>query len=184
MTDKVKKTKKTPNHNTPASEPTTKLTNKDGQLGYCIRTREMSWYPLSHIQRVADRALEFSADPDPRKLTLTQFLQQENLSRRVYHDWCEKYPWFKENHAVFMERLGNKREIGMIMKEYDAKPIMHMQHRYDNAWAEADAYHASLRNKQDEKSSQPQIIVIPAVPNSNLVPEKSNKKDTDEKEKE
>jgi hypothetical protein len=58
----------------------------------------------------------------------------------------------------------------MITRKYDAGSVAHMMPYYDPAWREIVAWRASLKQPEGN-SNQPrlQYVVIPNIPNSDLV---------------
>jgi len=148
--------------------------NSIGWFDYqCIFTLEMK--PMNHegIERLASEIIEWAVN-DPEAFKVSQFHFSKGIGQRTWNKWLDAFPILKEAQENACGIIGNRREIGAIKKKLEAGIVASSMHHYDPEWKASAEWRASLRDKQNELNSGPQIIVIEKIPTSNLVPEKKN----------
>ena len=63
--------------------------------------------PPSRQKEIADELLAYVKLPN--KFTIIGFMAEQNLSRAVWHDWCQRYPIIHAAHERAKIFLGAKR---------------------------------------------------------------------------
>ena len=103
-------------------------------------------------------------------LALGEFYAQIGILNSDFTDLASKYPILGKALDYSRMLLGVRREKGMITRKFDAGSVAFMMPHYDSAWREIVAWRASLKQPVD-LSGQPrlQYVVIPEIPNSDLV---------------
>jgi hypothetical protein len=111
-------------------------------------------------------------------LTLGEFYAHIGILNSDFTDLAAKYPILGKALDYTRMLLGVRREKGMITRKYDAGSVAHMMPYYDPAWREIVAWRASLKQPEGN-SNQPrlQYVVIPNIPNSDLVKPKLGEAD-------
>lgn len=122
------------------------------------------------IERLAlDLIAWVDAEKLERRLKVSEFFRIKKIPRKTYYRWAEKYEDLKEAHEYAMLTLGDKREIGAIVRDYAEASVFRRMHAYDPDW-EADRQ----RDKQDKidiaiavkkaamemGDNKPQVIVL------------------------
>lgn len=120
---------------------------------------------------------------DEESLTLGEFYARIGILNSDFTDLAAKYPILGKALDYTRMLLGVRREKGMITRKYDAGSVAHMMPYYDPAWREIVAWRASLKQPEGN-SNQPrlQYVVIPNIPNSDLVKPKLGEAVDDEAE--
>lgn len=109
---------------------------------------------------------------------LNQFCEEYKLSYQTLYEWRNRYEDVNKAVSEAMFILGSRRRIGALKKDYDKDMVRWDIHIYDPSYKEIHAYHADLRNRENETKQNITVVIPPAV-NSDRVPnmlkgEKSN----------
>lgn len=103
-------------------------------------------------------------------LTLGEFYAHIGILNSDFTDLAAKYPLLGKALDYTRMLLGVRREKGMITRKYDAGSVAHMMPYYDPAWREIVAWRASLKQPEGNTGvARLQYVVIPNIPNSDLV---------------
>lgn len=144
-----------------------------------ICTQTFRQIPMSQagLLHLANTLIEWSKKRD--SYILYDFLDHYGVAPKTFYAWVKKSDCIKAAHEFAMRRIASNREIGALTKKLDVGPFKHVQHRYDDAWREADEYHSRLKAKET-KETNAGYIVIRDMPASDLVPVRTDKLDTGE----
>lgn len=134
-----------------------------------ICTKSFRQIPMSEagLLHLAQTLNEWATKRD--SYVLNDFIDHYGLSPKTFYSWVAKSPIMKSAHEFAMRRLASNREVGALTKKLEVGPFKHVQHRYDDAWREADEYHSRLK-AQESKENDSGFIVIRDMPSSDLVP--------------
>lgn len=134
-----------------------------------ICTQTFRQIPMSEagLQHLAETLVTWAKNKD--SYILNDFIDHYGLSPQTFYSWIKKSPMMKSAHEFAMRRIASNREIGALTKKLEVGPFKHVQYRYDDAWREADEYHARLK-AQEAKENNSGFIVIRDMPSSDLVP--------------
>lgn len=124
------------------------------------------------INRLCDEVTDWARN-DVDAFKLSQFYLHKGISRKVWLDWCNKWPRLQEATESAKELIGNRREIGAIKHELNYGPIGYTMPIYDADWKEETTRRAALKDVNSEAKSSISVTMYP-IPNSPLVPEKKS----------
>jgi hypothetical protein len=85
-------------------------------------------------------------------LRLTQFFGLFGLQEPIFYRWCKKFPQLQRAKQYALDRLADRREIGVAYGALNASAILPTMTMYCNTWAAARQYEALLKI-QDTKMS-------------------------------
>lgn len=122
------------------------------------------------INRLCDEVTDWARN-DVDAFKLSQFYLHKGISRKVWLDWCNKWPRLEEATESAKELIGNRREIGAIKHELNYGPIGYTMPIYDPDWKVETERRASLKEGSSESKSTVLVTMNP-IPNSPLVPER------------
>lgn len=123
------------------------------------------------IEKLALELVDWAIN-DPEAFKLTQFYRLKGIGSDDMKRWKERNSKLKRAHTIALEALGDKREIGALKKLYEPGTAARTMPRYDPEWRDLEEWRASLKNKDEDKNREPQVIVIDRFPDSDKVPVK------------
>ncbi len=124
------------------------------------------------INRLCDEVTDWARN-DVDAFKLSQFYLHKGISRKVWLDWCNRWPRLQEATESAKELIGNRREIGAIKHELNYGPIGYTMPIYDADWKDETTRRAALKDVNSEAKSSISVTMYP-IPNSPLVPEKKS----------
>jgi hypothetical protein len=116
--------------------------------------------PISQafIERLSGELLEWAAK-NKDALTVKEFVLNKGIQWRTFMRWTQSREPLKSVYEDVKLLIANRREKGMLKREYDTKCGMHMQYLWDDDWKQADEYHSSLRKKEQSEKQQGPVNV-------------------------
>jgi hypothetical protein len=133
-----------------------------------LNIRSFKKHPVteSFIEDLATDLVEWAMDDEQKRfkqpLKLTQFYYGKGIPKDTFYTWCEKFPVLKQAHTAAMEMIATRREIGAIIKEFDAGTVAFMQPHYDPDWkAQLDYRHAQKLATQQASAGDVKVIMQP-----------------------
>lgn len=137
-----------------------------------IYTGAMKSMNENGINRLCDEVTDWARN-DVDAFKLSQFYLHKGISRKVWLDWCNRWPRLQEATESAKELIGNRREIGAIKHELNYGPIGYTMPIYDADWKDETTRRAALKDVNSEAKSSISVTMYP-IPNSSLVPEKKS----------
>lgn len=120
---------------------------------------------LDHL--AADMVKWVDASPD--NLTIEQFFHEKHLGMRNLYRWLPRSEVLQEAHEYVLHRLGTKREIGAIKREYDSAMIRSTMPHYSKTWKDLEEWRSKLKEPTE---SGDKVVVIERFPDVPSVPER------------
>lgn len=117
-------------------------------------------------------------DKDESAFKISQFLLKRGIWPNDIPRWRERNENFDSAYTYAMIALGNKREIGALTGKLHPGMVIASMAMYDPEWKANAEWRAKLTEKNVEGNGA-QIVVIEKFPDSPLVPEKHEARDTD-----
>lgn len=128
----------------------------DPDCVYSWRTIPVS---LAMVEKIAEELLEWPAK-NPQAKTITEFYLSKGLKKETYNRLVNRHEVLRDAHEITMLRLGERLWGKAVDNQASWKPIHFMLHSYAPEFREADKYHASLK----EANNEPSKIIIVEVP--------------------
>jgi hypothetical protein len=100
------------------------------------------------------------ARTNPDALKLKVFYDQSGVGEKKFNEWCTKFPDLAEHRAHAKMIIGNRRELGALRRELDARGVYEMMPHYDQDWDDAQVRKESLKNRDGEGSGETKIICV------------------------
>lgn len=125
-------------------------------------------YPVSKIQELSKKLIEW-AKKNPDAMSIRKFFLQNDIARRDYYRWVDKYDFMRDAHEQAMYFIADRREDKAI--GHNPAVVMPYMAIYDLDYKKFAEWRASLTKKEDDKK-QDIHVHIDTMPNSDLVPEK------------
>jgi len=138
----------------------------------CIYTGLMKPMNEAGINRLADEVTDWARN-NVDALKLSQFYLHKGISRKVWFEWCDRWPRLQQATDAAKEMIGNRREIGALKHELNYGPVSFTMPFYDPEWKDESVRRAALKDVNSEAKSSISVTMYP-IPNSNLVPEKKS----------
>ncbi len=85
-------------------------------------------------------------------LALEGFCEEYKLHRDQLYEMRDNYPEIKKAVDRVKVRIGHKRRMGALFKQFDAGVVFKDMHRYDPEWLDINKYNAEIK-KQEQKDS-------------------------------
>lgn len=127
----------------------------------------------STLDRFAQDIVQWaSANEDAIKIN--QFLALKGVAYSTWGEWCSKYPILQEAHDHAKLIIGNRREIGLMTRKFEANSTSMMMPLYDVDWKKIVEWKTNL-NKKEEPETGTKYIFVEKIPDSPLVPKKKDK---------
>lgn len=139
------------------------------------------------IDRLSQELMVWADSSERKRLKLTQFINAKKIPIGTFYRWKERHPNLQAAHQYALSVLGDKREVGVAIREYDSS-ILKMMHIYDSDWKEAEIWRAGLKAESDESANQKRYtiveekVLIPNFGSSSLVPERKKVHEKDHSE--
>ncbi len=138
----------------------------------CIYTGLMKPMNEAGINRLAEEVTDWARN-DVEAFKISQFYLHKGISRKVWLQWCDRYPRLQQANESAKELIGNRREIGALKHELNYGPIGFTMPFYDAEWKDETVRRAALKEGSSEARSTVVVTMNP-IPNSLLVPEKKS----------
>jgi hypothetical protein len=122
------------------------------------------------ILRLAENGIKWAKDNE-KAYKVEQFLVEQGINLRTWQRWCEQHEELQNAHDQMVMIIGCRRESGLLERRFDSQSTMFMMPHYDGNWKKNLEWKTGLTNKTEGVGGT-QFVVIPACPNSPLVPEK------------
>lgn len=117
---------------------------------------EVRSLPPKRQQEIADELIEYVNQP--HKYTIIGFMAQQNLSRAVWHDWCQKYPIIHAAHERAKILLGAKRFDAAASKNGSDK-LLQWAGQYDIDALNYMKVIEEMKVKKDEQKAPTNITI-------------------------
>jgi hypothetical protein len=108
-------------------------------------------------------------DESQDNLKLEQFFHSRHINYRNLHRWLPRSEALQEAHEYVLHRLGTKREIGALKREYDSAIVRTTMPHYDKTWKELEEWRSKLKEPTE---SGDKVVVIERFPDVPSVPER------------
>ena len=143
-------------------------TNKVTDWHDYLNTMSLKMEPANDasIKRLALRLVTWAREC-PDAWTITQFLNMEGVSRKVFAQWRVKSPELQEAFEAAVSIIGDRRELKL---KDDYTHLRFMQPYYSEEVLAEDNRKAKQRKEEDDKKSFK--IELNTFPSSALVPER------------
>jgi hypothetical protein len=122
------------------------------------------------IEKLTERYVEWVKKED--SLVFSDFLFQEGMSAEEFYRLAKRCPALAMVHPRIIKKLGARREVGGLKKNYSEKMVMFSMPNYDRSWRKLHEYHAELGSGNDEANGPKIVVQLQAFPDSDLVPPK------------
>ncbi len=136
----------------------------------CIYTGLMKPMNEAGINRLADEVTDWARN-DVDAYKLSQFYLHKGISRKVWFEWCDRWPRLLQATESAKQLIGDRREIGALKHELNYGPVSFTMPFYDPEWKDETVRRASLKESNSESKSTVLVTMNP-IPNSPLVPER------------
>lgn len=122
------------------------------------------------ILRLAENGIKWARENE-RAYKVEQFLVEQGIELKTWLRWCDQHPELQNAYDHMLTIIGCRREVGLLERKLETQATMFMMPSYDPRWKKALEWKTGLTNKSEGPGGT-QFVVIPACPNSPLVPEK------------
>ncbi len=112
----------------------------------------------SNLKELAKR-LELWAITDDDALKFKQFLVRERVCWDSFYRWMEKSPELKRAHALALDAIGNRREVGAIKRSYDSGMVRSSMPIYDKDWTTMEEWRGKITQEQNKDNEQKVVII-------------------------
>jgi hypothetical protein len=132
-----------------------------------------AWHEKSNeeiLKKVAEELIRWAIS-EPDALKIAQFYVKRGIPRSTFYHWALINESFKKALEMAKEAIGNRREIGGLMRVYDSSIVHATMPMYDDEWKRLHEWRAQTKMAANEPDG-PRIIVIDRSPSTDLVPEK------------
>jgi hypothetical protein len=136
----------------------------------CIYTGLMKPMNEAGINRLAEEVTDWARN-DVDAFKISQFYLHKGISRKVWLEWCDRYPRLQQANESAKQLIGNRREIGALKHELNYGPVSFTMPFYDADWKDESIRRAALKDVNSEAKSSISVTMYP-IPNSPLVPDK------------
>lgn len=131
---------------------------KNPNLIYVDRNnQEKTWMNEKKLEKLTGELLEWSLKPEALKMSI--FFKEKGIDYLDVEEWAKKWPEFKRTYRFVKERIGDRRELGSIHKQFNEQTILRSMPLYDAEWKEESERVARLRDEQIAEEAKRQIIV-------------------------
>jgi hypothetical protein len=120
------------------------------------------------LERLAADMVKW-VDESEDNLILEQFFHSRHLNYRNLHRWLPKSEELREAHEFVLARLGTRREIKGLKREFDSAIVRTTMPHYNRAWRELEEWRSKLKEPTE---SGDKIVVIEKFPDVPSVPER------------
>ena len=83
-----------------------------------------------------------------------QFFVTQNIPRKTFYEWCQKYPELNEAFEEIKLQLGMKRRLAATFNKNNVndKMILRDLHRYDKEEHDNNMYHSEMKIDENKQS--------------------------------
>ena len=120
--------------------------------------------PVSHLMELAKRLIKWSKDP--MAMRIEQFWVSEEIHREDWYRWCKKHDFMQNAYDFALEALGERRGGRLENNEMNGQFVPRLA-MYSHRYKEYEIWRSKL-NKDEQKSNEPQIVVIEKMPDTNV----------------
>lgn len=99
-------------------------------------------------------------DTPPYPLSITAFYRSLNVAKQSFYDLCNKYPVLMEAKKEAMQVIGERREHGAIMGEFNWSAVKHRLYQYMPEAGEADQYHAQIKSTEGKAEGSNEVYIV------------------------
>lgn len=103
-------------------------------------------------------------------LKMNTFFNSKNIAKSTFLRLKKKHKNLERAYACALLSLGDNREIGAILKEYDRGMILPIMHQYDPDWKKSDEWRAEINTQKQNINQGIQVVEIPAAEKTSIVP--------------
>lgn len=140
----------------------------------CMATGNMKLASNLMVEKLGKELKEW-ARTNEDAIRICEFFAEKGINLFTYQNWVKKDEEFRDNYYHAMRYIGRRREKLGIYRKYNCNEgmIRTTMHHFMDEFKNDIEWHASLRNKEDDKGGT-KYIVIESVPATNVVKEKTN----------
>jgi hypothetical protein len=133
-----------------------------------MQTMEMKPCSGLFLERLAEDMTKW-VDESEDNLVISQFFHSRKINVQNLYRWLPKSESLREAHSYVMARLGSRREVGALKKEYDSGMVRTTMPHYDKVWKDLEEWRSKLREPTE---SGDKVVVIERFPDVPSVPER------------
>jgi hypothetical protein len=128
------------------------------------------------IERLATEVVEW-AQKDPEALKLSQFYYSKGIARKMWYEWCHKFPELEQasNEAKYI--IGDRRETGALKNKLNTGMVHYSMSFYDPEWKEESVRRAALKEGSSDGAKTNFTVVVDAIPESPVVPKRKKEEE-------
>ena len=123
------------------------------------------------LERLMDNGRTW-ARTEKDAIKLKQFTDLNGIQWTTWQRWVDKYPIAAQGSKDILTILGNKRELGLLTRQYEPGSTIFMMPHYDDDWGSMCKWRADLKPKEGIVKGGETFVVIEKYPESDLVPKK------------
>lgn len=103
------------------------------------------------IERLSSDFVSWARD-DKKATRLEDFMLLKGIHPATFYRWCDKYEILAEALETARALIASRRFHRAEEKKTSEKIFMFTQHQYDKKWADAERYHADMRQEEENKA--------------------------------
>jgi hypothetical protein len=132
---------------------------------YDLLTFQMKPVSRGFIERLAQDLVKWSQKED--SLVLGDFCSERYIERKLFWNWCQKYPEMSKAYEYAKSNVSSRREKGALTRKFDAGFVKESMPIYDQDWKDLLEWKAKIKADNLE-SSQAKIVVLSDLEYKNL----------------
>lgn len=122
------------------------------------------------IEALGHELVMWSSEGDG--ISLEEFAKGKFMGIQRLYDYAERNPTFKECMKLAHQAIGCRRERRALEGKFNANLVLATMPMYNPRYKKLIEWKASLQKEQNN-SNETKIVVIDRIPNSTMVPERS-----------
>lgn len=123
------------------------------------------------IGLIIEAMIAWAGDPD--SLCIEEFLGEKSIPWASFQRWNTMFPDLQAAYDHVKMILAGRREKGALKGELNAGMVVYSQRAYSPVWQQLAEDHAAKKNDEKGNGTSNITVVLDAIPNSPLVPEKN-----------
>lgn len=100
-----------------------------------------------------------------QRMKISQFYGMKKIPKKTYDRWVEKHPTLAAANEYAVMTLGDRREVGVAIRDYDSS-VLRMMWKYDPDWKYAEEWRSSLKDQTTTGNvtiNLPNITTTPTI---------------------
>jgi hypothetical protein len=122
-------------------------------------------------KRCAQTMINYYGDPKNRALTLQDFLDTYGIKRKSWDRWAAEFEDLRDCWEQIKPTLGNRRYRGAAFMDSGMRHEVLMKdiHNYSDEWKAINAYHAQLKQLDENKPTSVVVRLNPVKKTDEIV---------------